>query len=68
MALIAAVMGAITVGARKLQDILRSLPDASEVSLNLDEKRLQVKAGRESIYLTDIAGRGLSARHYPMVI
>lgn len=43
--------GAITVGARKLQDILRSLPDASEVSLNLDEKRLQVKAGKSRFTL-----------------
>ena len=36
--------GAVTVGARKLQDILRSLPDSSEVSLNLEDKRLQVRA------------------------
>ena len=38
--------GAVTVGARKLQDILRSLPDSSEVSLNLEDKRLQVRAGK----------------------
>ena len=37
--------GAVTVGARKLQDILRSLPDTAEVSLNLEDKRLQLKAG-----------------------
>lgn len=43
--------GAITVGARKLQDILRSLPEESEVSLSLDEKRLQVKAGKSRFTL-----------------
>ena len=37
---------AVTVAARKLQDILRSLPDSSEVSLTLDERRLQLKAGK----------------------
>ncbi|MDD2947311.1 MAG: DNA polymerase III subunit beta [Rugosibacter sp.] len=37
---------AITVGARKLQDILRSLPESSEVSLTLIDKRLQLKAGK----------------------
>jgi DNA polymerase-3 subunit beta len=43
--------GAVTVGARKLQDILRSLPDSAEVSLNLDEKRLQVRAGKSRFSL-----------------
>ena len=43
--------GAVTVGARKLQDILRSLPDSAEVSLNLEEKRLQVKAGKSRFNL-----------------
>ncbi|HNN07830.1 MAG: DNA polymerase III subunit beta [Rhodocyclaceae bacterium] len=43
--------GAVTVGARKLQDILRSLPDSAEVSLVLDEKRLQVKAGKSRFSL-----------------
>ena len=42
---------AMTVGARKLQDILRSLPDTAEVSLNLEEKRLQVKAGKSRFNL-----------------
>lgn len=41
----------LTVAARKLQDILRSLPEDSEVSLTLDEKRLQVKAGRSRFNL-----------------
>ena len=43
--------GSVTVGARKLQDILRSLPDSAEVSLNLEDKRLQVKAGKSRFTL-----------------
>jgi DNA polymerase-3 subunit beta len=42
---------ALTVGARKLQDILRSLPDSAEVSLTLDEKRLTLKAGKSRFAL-----------------
>jgi DNA polymerase-3 subunit beta len=42
---------AITVAARKLQDILRSLPETSEVSLTLEDKRLQLKAGKSRFYL-----------------
>ncbi|MCX8016958.1 MAG: DNA polymerase III subunit beta [Rhodocyclaceae bacterium] len=42
---------AITVAARKLQDILRSLPENTEVSLNLDERRLQLKAGKSRFNL-----------------
>ena len=43
--------GAVTVGARKMQDILRSLPDTSEVSLVLEDKRLQVRAGKSRFSL-----------------
>lgn len=43
--------GAVTVGARKLQEILRSLPEAAEVSLTLDDRRLQVKAGKSRFNL-----------------
>lgn len=43
--------GAVTVGARKLQDILRSLPDSAEVSLVLEDKRLQVRAGKSRFSL-----------------
>lgn len=43
--------GAVTVGARKLQDILRSLPDTAEVSLVLEDKRLQVRAGKSRFSL-----------------
>jgi len=35
---------AITVGARKLQDILRALPDTADVSLTLDDKRITLFA------------------------
>jgi len=43
--------GAVTVAARKLQDILRSLPDSAEVSLVLDDRRLQVRAGKSRFSL-----------------
>ena len=42
---------AVTVGARKLQDILRSLPDGTDVSLNLEDKRLLVRAGKSRFTL-----------------
>lgn len=42
---------AITVAARKLQDILRSLPESSEVSMTLEERRLQLKAGKSRFNL-----------------
>ncbi|MDD5175280.1 MAG: DNA polymerase III subunit beta [Sterolibacterium sp.] len=41
----------LTVAARKLQDILRALPEDAEVNLTLDEKRLQIKAGRSRFNL-----------------
>lgn len=37
---------AITVSAKKLQDIVRALPDDSEVSFDIKDSRLQLKAGR----------------------
>ena len=42
---------AITVGARKLLDILRALPEGSEVSLALQDKRLQLKSGKSRFNL-----------------
>jgi DNA polymerase-3 subunit beta len=42
--------GAVTVGARKLQDILSKLP-GQEVTLSLEEKRLQIKAGKSRFNL-----------------
>jgi DNA polymerase-3 subunit beta len=55
--------GAVTVGARKLQDILRSLPDTAEVSLNLDDKRLQVRAGKSRFTL-----QTLPAEDFPRMV
>ncbi|MBW7901890.1 MAG: DNA polymerase III subunit beta [Rhodocyclaceae bacterium] len=43
--------GSVTVGAKKLQDILRSLPDTAEVSLILEDKRLQLRAGKSRFSL-----------------
>jgi DNA polymerase III subunit beta len=37
---------ALTVGARKLLDILRALPDGAEVTLTAQDKRLVVKSGK----------------------
>jgi DNA polymerase-3 subunit beta len=41
----------MTVSARKLQDILRSLPDGTETTLDLQAGRLQVKAGKSRFNL-----------------
>lgn len=54
---------ALTVGARKLQDILRSLPDSAEVSLTLDDKRLQLKAGKSRFNL-----QTLPAEDFPRML
>ena len=50
----------ITVGARKLFDILRALPEGTEVTLVLQDKRLQVKSGRSRFSL-----QTLSAEDFP---
>ena len=42
---------ALTVGARKLVDILRALPDGAEVNLQPQDKRLVVKAGNSRFTL-----------------
>ncbi|HUQ76525.1 MAG TPA: DNA polymerase III subunit beta [Burkholderiales bacterium] len=42
---------ALTVGARKLLDILRALPEQAEVNLQPQDKRLLVKAGRSRFSL-----------------
>ncbi len=41
----------LTVAARKFQDILRSLPENAEVSLNLEENRLQLRSGKSRFNL-----------------
>jgi len=52
---------AITVGARKFQDILRALPD-TEISLSLEERRLNIKAGRSRFHL-----QTLPAGDFPLI-
>jgi DNA polymerase-3 subunit beta len=42
---------AVTVAAKKLQDILRALPDKTEVTLETDESRLHAKAGKSRFHL-----------------
>jgi DNA polymerase-3 subunit beta len=44
-------MRAVTVGARKLLDILRALPEGAETTLALQDKRMQLKAGRSRFSL-----------------
>src|SRR3970282_1221818 len=40
-----------TVSARKLQDILRSLPEATEATLDVQNNRLQVRSGKSRFNL-----------------
>src|SRR6266568_6416603 len=49
-----------TVGARKLGDILRALPEGAEVTMGLQDKRLQVKSGKSRFNL-----QTLSAEDFP---
>ncbi|HZR01733.1 MAG TPA: DNA polymerase III subunit beta [Burkholderiales bacterium] len=42
---------ATTVSARKLQDILRALPEGASMQLNIQDKRIQLKAGRSKFSL-----------------
>jgi DNA polymerase III subunit beta len=53
----------ITVGARKLVDILRALPEGSEVTLALQDRRLQVKSGKSRFNL-----QTLSADDFPRLV
>ncbi len=54
--------GATTVAARKLLDILRSLSDASDVSMSLSSKRLTVQSGKARFSL-----QTLEAEDFPTV-
>jgi DNA polymerase-3 subunit beta len=47
--------GTVTAGARKLFDILRSLPEDAEVSLEAKENRMTVKAGKSRFNLQTLA-------------
>src|SRR6266545_4636643 len=53
----------ITVGARKLVDILRALPEGSEVTLASQDKRLQVRSGKSRFNL-----QTLSAEDFPRLV
>jgi len=50
------------VGARKLQDILRSLPESAKVSLVLEDKRLQVRAGKSRFSLQTLPAADARSR------
>ncbi|MCO5099481.1 MAG: DNA polymerase III subunit beta [Burkholderiaceae bacterium] len=54
--------GGTTVSARKLIDILRSLPEGPEVSIKLDNKRATIQAGRSRFAL-----QTLDATDFPTV-
>jgi DNA polymerase-3 subunit beta len=58
----AANMQATTVSARKLQDILRSLPEDARVALELQDKRLQLKTGKSKFSL-----QTLPAQDFPKI-
>ncbi|MDX9700884.1 MAG: DNA polymerase III subunit beta [Rhodocyclaceae bacterium] len=51
---------AITVAAKKFHDILRALPDSTEINLTLNDRRLTVKAGKSRFAL-----QTLPAEDYP---
>lgn len=53
----------VTVGARKLFDILRALPEGADVVLVLQDKRLQVKSGKSRFHL-----QTLSAEDFPRLV
>jgi len=52
----------ITVAAKKLQEILRVLPDDSKVSLDIQDSRLQIKAGKSKFNL-----QTLPAEDFPQI-
>jgi DNA polymerase-3 subunit beta len=47
--------GSVTVGARKLYDILRSLPEDAEVALDAKDNRMVVRAGKSRFNLQTLA-------------
>ena len=54
---------AITIGAKKLQDILKSLPDSSVVSLDLEGSKLLLKSGKSRFTL-----QTLPAQDFPKIV
>jgi DNA polymerase-3 subunit beta len=63
----AAADHAVTVSARKLQDILRALPENTAVTLDAQEGRLQVRGRQEQIQSSDLASPGFS-QGWPRVV
>lgn len=55
----------LTVSARKLQDILRSLPEGTEASLDVQNNRLQVKAGKSRFNLQTLPAADFPAMADP---
>jgi DNA polymerase-3 subunit beta len=55
-------IGSVTVSAKKLQEILRVLPDASKVSLDIQENKLLLKANKSKFSL-----QTLPAQDFPQV-
>ena len=53
--LAASAEGSVTVGARKLYDILRSLPEDAEVAIEAKESRMTVRAGKSRFNLQTLA-------------
>ncbi|OUR69343.1 DNA polymerase III subunit beta [Bermanella sp. 47_1433_sub80_T6] len=58
----AGVDGAVTVPAKKLMDICKSLPDQSTIEISQDEHRVQLQAGRSKFVLSS-----LPANEFPNV-
>jgi len=58
-----AAEGSVTAGARKLYDILRSLPEDAEVSLEAKESRMTVRAGKSRFNL-----QTLPASDFPRMV
>ena len=56
----AAQPASLTVAARKLQDILRALPEGQEVSLDADDRKLTVRSGKSRFTL-----QTLPSQDYP---
>jgi DNA polymerase III subunit beta len=59
----AAAEGSVTAGARKLYDILRSLPEDAEVALEAKENRMTVRAGKSRFNL-----QTLPAADFPRMV
>jgi len=54
---------AITVSARKVIDVLRALPDASEVALSIHARKATITAGKSRVSLQTMA-----AEEFPQVL